>query len=107
MRKIKFGMLIMVALFLGMSQINAQERSVMIKGAFSGIAVEITTISPDYEVITQEFKKDKMPEENDFLVLLKKEIDKWLKEGYVLSETGVPSYTSSVYTMLFVLTKKE
>ena len=57
--KIKFGMLIMTILFLGMSQVKAQEKSVMIKGTFSEIEVEITTISPDYEVIKQEFKKEK------------------------------------------------
>ena len=106
MKNLKLIMLAGVILFLSIPYINAQEKSVLIKGSFTGIDVEITTISPTYEVVKQAYK-NKNSEENEFLVLLKKEIDKWLKDGYTLSEVGVSSYSASIYTMVYVLTKKE
>jgi hypothetical protein len=107
MKKLKMLTLAAAVLLIAMNHLNAQVKSVLIKGTFAHLSVEITTIKPNYEITKQEYKKDKNSAENDFLVLLKKEMDKWLKEGYELTELGVSSYTESLYSMFYVLTKKE
>ena len=106
MKKLKNIAFIVIVLFFGMAEIYAQEKSIIIRGSFNVYNIEITTIQTDYQVLKQEYRTKEDPE-NYFLIHLKMEIDKWLKEGYTLTTSGVSTTSPIVYKMFYVLTKKE
>lgn len=108
MKNLKLTLVIVVSmLFLGIDNVNAQEKSVLIKGSISVYNAKITIIQPDNQILMQEYRKKEHPEESYFLLQLKTEMDKWLKQGYTLTESGISSTSEIVYTMFYVLTKKE
>lgn len=104
MKKLKLVLVAVVVMLLGMGNVNAQEKSVLIKVDLSVANSNIITIQPNYEVSINEYKITKTLSENDFFILVKKELDKWLSQGYVLSDTQTPSYRDYI---IYVLTKKE
>ena len=61
------------------------------------------TVLPDYQVTESENGKGI---ETEFLIALKKELDKWLAEGYVITESSVASY-GLLYSKFYTLIKKD
>lgn len=98
-----------VTLFLGVGNVSAQvSKSVLIKTEFNAIDYNITTISSNYEVNIIKDKREKTFTDVDFLLLVKKEIDKYLTEGYILSESILTPYNGDRgQYIIYVLTKKE
>ncbi|MEZ4889801.1 MAG: hypothetical protein R2779_04310 [Crocinitomicaceae bacterium] len=109
MKNIKLILLALTAmLFLGMRSVSAQEKSILIRAELNGIDYNITTIQPNYEVTVVQNKRDKTFTDVDFLLLLKKEMDKYFASGYTLKESTVsPYYGDRGNYILYVLTKKE
>lgn len=109
MKKVRLILLAVVAmLFLDIGNVSAQEKSVLIRGYFSPYEYKISTIQPDYEVSVNEIKRAKNSTEEDFLILVKKELDKWLIQGYVITEFSVlKSDMAAGYSQFYTLTKKE
>lgn len=107
MKNLKMITYVITMLFFGISNLYAQEKSVLIKGNLGMVDIEIITIQTDYQVITQEYKRRANPEESYFLIQLKKEVDKWLMQGYTMTESGISLVTEQAYSMFYVLTKKE
>jgi hypothetical protein len=107
MRNLRMITIAMTMLFFMRCNLYAQEKSVLIKGNLGMVGIEIITIQPDYQVITQEYKRRTNPEESYFLIQLKKEVDKWLTQGYTITESGISLISEPAYSMFYVLTKKE
>ena len=107
MKNLKTITLLMTMLFLATSLVYSQEKSVLIKGLIMAADAEIITVQSDYQIVTQKYKRKEHPEESYFLTQLKMEVDKWLKQGYILSDSGMSSIGDVAYTMFYILTKKE
>lgn len=110
MKKVRLILVAVVAiLFMGVGNVSAQEsKSVLIKAELNGIDYNVTTIQSNYEINVIKDKREKTFTDTDFLLLVKKEIDKYLNQGYVLSESTVtPHYGDRTRYIIYVLTKKE
>lgn len=97
--------LVMTMLFLGMSCLHAQEKStVLIKAyVYGSSSYVINTVKPDYT--TYELKSK--TKNDNALVALKQELDKWILEGYVLiNSTSVSSTGSSPNETIYLLMKE-
>lgn len=93
----------MTMLFLGIGNVNAQQ-SVLIKGTLYAKYTKIITVLPDYQVIESEIGN---VGEKEFLVSLKKELDKWISEGYIVTESTVASHDQTIYSKFYTLIKKD
>lgn len=105
MRNLKMITIVMTMLFLGMSGLYAQEKStVLIKvQIFGEHNYFINVAKPDY---TTYILENKTKDENG-LVALKKELDKWILEGYVLiNSTTVSNSGSSPNETIYLLMKE-
>jgi len=105
MKNIKLVVLTtMTMLFLGMGNVNAQEKTSVIINCrlyYNGNCV-FETIKPDYSVEKKETSKN----QGDFHVLMKQEMDIWISQGYELvdlSNTPLGTYERT----LLVLIKEE
>jgi hypothetical protein len=103
MKDLKMITFVMTMLFLGMSCTYAQEKStVLIKVRVCESMYSINTVKPDYTTYKLEGKgKD----ENGY-VALKRELDKWILEGYVLVNSTVSSSLTSLNDIIYVLIKE-
>lgn len=105
MKKVKLMVVAMVAmLFMGVGGVSAQEKStVLIKAHVAGeYAYVINTVKPDYT--TYELKS-KTKDENA-LVALKRELDKWVSEGYILVNSTLSASFSTTYETIYILIKE-
>ncbi len=105
MKNVKLILLAVTAiLFLGMGNVRAQEKStVLIKAYIVGeYAYVINTVKPDY---TSYELKSKTKDENA-LVALKKELDKWILEGYILMNSTVSRSLSNANETIYILIKE-
>lgn len=104
MKNLKLMLLSVTALlFLGMGAVNAQTSSVMVSGYVEGKPFSVSVVHPDYEKTEKKYDgKDK-----DFHVVLKEELDKWLRQGYEIIDSSTASGPSAVYRVTYVLTKKD
>lgn len=95
--------LVMTMLFLGMSCGYAQEKStVLIKAKVYESSYSINTVKPDYTIYKLEGKSK---DENGY-VALKRELDKWILEGYVLVNSTVSSSVSALNDIIYILIKE-
>ena len=95
--------LVMTMLFLGMSCGYAQEKStVLIKVQIDGAGYSINTVKPDYT--TYELK-GKTKNENA-LVALKQELDKWILDGYTQVNSSASSSANVANEILYILIKE-
>ncbi|WP_300664821.1 hypothetical protein [Fluviicola sp.] len=105
MKKLKMITLVMTMLFLGMSNVDAQDKSTVIISAktyTTGSKYEIQIIKPDYEVENKLLKG----KEEDFFVSVKKEVDYWLEKGYKLMEMTANSLATNHERVLIILIKE-
>ena len=96
---------IMTMLFLGMGNVNAQEKSsVIITGRTftGGRTYRIEIVKPNYEVEVRElnFKED------NFFSFMKKEMDHWISQNYMLKEVIYTPLEAGDHSTLFVLIKE-
>lgn len=105
MKKVRLILVAVVAiLFLGMGNVSAQEKStVLIKvHVINEYAYVINTVKPDsttYEL------KNKTKDENA-LVALKRELDKWVLEGYILVNSTVLRSLGTTNEIIYILIKE-
>jgi hypothetical protein len=112
MKNVKLILLVVTAmLFLGMSNVNAQESSsVMITTITTGRQITLQVVDDQNTTISQEYKFSK---NNPEQAILKIEMDKWIKNGYSLSQSygyvAVYPGTVNIATRYetVILTKKE
>lgn len=105
MKKVKLILVATIAiLFLGISNVNAQEKStVLIKARVIGeYAYVINTVKPDYT--TYELKNQTKDE--NALVALKRELDKWISEGYIPVNSTVSGSFSPTNETIYILIKE-
>ncbi len=105
MKKVKLILVATIAiLFLGISNVNAQEKStVLIQASVNGRAYIINTVKPDYT--TYELKNQTKDE--NALVALKRELDKWILEGYTLVNSVLSNSYSNINEIIYFLVKEE
>lgn len=96
---------VMAMLFFGIGNVNAQEKStVLIKARVIGeYAYVINTVKPDYT--TYELKNQTKDE--NALVALKRELDKWILEGYTLVNSVLSNSYSNINEIIYFLVKEE
>jgi hypothetical protein len=109
----KISLITLLTLMMVSFQSVAQGKTtVLITIIKSGKDITLQVVKPDYTVNTENFKfKEEEPDE----MILKREMDKWLNEGYNLSDTYVYNIskqysgnTSSFTTYVnYILIKKE
>lgn len=97
----------MILLFLGMSDSYAQEKStkstVLIKVQVIGESgYIIKTVNPD-NTIHESKSKNK---DESSLIALKKELDKWVLEGYSLVNSTLSSSFTNVNEIIYYLVKE-
>lgn len=93
-----------VALFFGVGNASAQEKStVLIQASVNGRAYIINTVKPDYT--TYELKNQTKDE--NALVALKRELDKWILEGYTLVNSVLSNSYSNINEIIYFLVKEE
>lgn len=106
MKNVKLIMVVVTTmLFLGLSRVNAQGKSVMIRAEFQSNLYNIMVVSPNSQVVENKAKKITQAE---FLIVLKQEIDKWLAEGYKIAQSyGYSLGTTGMMYEIIILTKEE
>jgi len=110
MKNVKLILLAVTAmLFLGVENVNAQEKnSVLIQYYILGIRTKspsyiIQTVQPDYTTYQLSTKEHG----GEALTELKKEIDKWLNQGYSITES-TPFYQGTDGSIVhYVLVRKQ
>lgn len=105
MKNVKLIFLAVTAmLFFGIGNVNAQEKStVLIKARVIGeYAYVINTVKPDYT--TYELKNQTKDE--NALVALKRELDKWISEGYIIVNSTVSGSFSPTSETIYILIKE-
>ena len=86
------------------SFVTAQQvSSVIISGTIVDRDIIIETVHPNYE---SEVKKMDI-DESELLVEIKKELDLWLKYGYIIESANSNSISQFYYRYTYVLTKRE
>jgi hypothetical protein len=87
---------VVVFLMIGTtSVVNAQQKqSVIISEVFSPNGVSIEIIKPNYSIEQQDYKR----KEVNATVLLKKELDKWIVQGFEIKESNQKSTISNGMT---------
>lgn len=110
MKKVKLMLLAVTAMLLvGLGNVNAQaSSSVMITTIVSGREITLQVVDEQNNTTSE---KSKFTLEKPEQVVLKVEMDKWLKKGYSLSQSYgyVATTTGTVHTRYetVILTKKE
>ena len=95
MKKVSLIALLTLLMTMVSFQGKTQEVSTVIVSGYVIGSVYIETIKPDYTVEIKEYDRK---EEKNLLVEIKKELDFWINEGYVIDQTtsngsqGVLSY---------------
>ena len=105
MKNVKLILLtITTMLFLSMENASAQEKStVLIKASVIGeYGYVINTVKPDYT--TYELKNQTKDE--NALVALKRELDKWISEGYIIVNSTVSGSFSPTSETIYILIKE-
>jgi len=83
--------------FQGFSQGN----TVLIVGHRTTLDFAISVISPEYEESKNTYKH----KDNSFYILLKKELDHWIKMGYKIIDSSIASGTPPNYEVIYILVK--
>lgn len=111
----KIGLIALLTLMMTMvsfQSVGQKKTTVLITIIKSGKNITLQVVKPDYTINTEKFKfKKEEPDE----MILKREMDKWINEGFHLSDTYVYNhhFQSSNNTTLhttyvnYVLIKKE
>ncbi len=113
MKNVKSTLLIVATmLFLGIGSVSAQNySSVIITTITLGKGITLQVVDDQNNTTIQKFKhSDEMPEQ----AILKIEMDKWIKNGYIISESygysstaGNSSAMSGTRYETIILSKKE
>ena len=109
MKNVKLFLSTVVAfLVVGISTVSAQHKqSVIISETVLGKTISIEVIKPDYSIDNNEYEK----KEVIATVVLKKELDKWLEQGFEIKESNTVHFefvnTHYSYTVSYVLIKEE
>lgn len=105
MKNVKLILVAVTAMLLfGMGSASAQEKStVLIKARVIGeYGYVINTVKPDYT--TYELKNQTKDE--NALVALKRELDKWISEGYIPVNSTVSGSFSPTNETIYILIKE-
>ncbi len=96
---------VMTMLFLGMSCGYSQEKSTVLIKAYVGESSRyvINTVKPDYTT----YKLENKNKDENALVVLKRELDKWILEGYLLVNSTTVSISGSSATETIYILMKE
>lgn len=93
-----------ILLFLGAAYSYGQEKStVLIEASINGDSYRIHTVKPDYTTYELESKREIRQQGR---VVLKKELDKWLLEGYVLVTSTVNTFPGGTNSIIYYLLKE-
>jgi hypothetical protein len=105
MKNVKLFLSTVVAfLVVGISTLNAQQKqSVIISEKVAGAKTTIEVIKPDYTVDKQSFSL----KEDNGSVILKKELDKWIEQGFEIKSTTSVSDSPVLFNVSYVLIKEE
>lgn len=94
---------VIILLFLGAAYSYGQEKStVLIEASINGDSYRIHTVKPDY---TYEIVSNKEVREQG-RVALKKELDKWVLDGYVLVNSTVNTFPGGTNSIIYYLLKE-
>ncbi|MEO9257923.1 MAG: hypothetical protein ABI207_06050 [Crocinitomicaceae bacterium] len=95
---------VVVFLALGISTVNAQQKqSVIISEICFNSNITIEVIRPDYSIDKQEYSK----KEDNASVVLKKELDKWINQGFKIQSTTTQVGTTVLIIFTYVLVKED
>lgn len=95
---------VVVFLALGTSTVNAQQKqSVIITELYLYNNITMEVVKPDYSIDKKEYS---IKEENPSVVL-KKELDKWIEQGYEVTESSMATTYNNYYRIIYFLTKKD
>lgn len=102
MKKVRLMVLLTLMMTMVSFQGNAQKVStVIVSGEKTTPKSHIEVVNPDYTVSKTSFDNDE-----NILVMLKKELDVWLNKGYVIeSTTTAGSQSKVIYKTIYVLVK--
>jgi hypothetical protein len=110
MKNVKLFLSTVIAfLVVGISTLNAQQKqSVIISETVLGKTISIEVIKPDYSIDNHEYEK----KEVIATFVLKKELDKWIEQGFEIKESNTASIklignVEFWYTVSYVLIKEE
>lgn len=110
MRKLKLvSAIVTTILLLNIGGVSAQEKnSVLIQYYITGIRLKkpnytIQTVRPDYTTYQLSTKDDG----GDALVELKKEIDKWINQGYSITESTSFYQGTDASVVHYILVRKQ
>lgn len=94
-----FTLMMTVVSFQGKTQ---EITTVMIIGEHDPMNIMVKTIDNNLEVSKTKHKRNK----SDYHLVLKKEIDQWLKQGYKIKSTSTAS-NNTFSSTTYILTKEE
>jgi hypothetical protein len=105
MKNVKLFLSTVVAfLVVGISTVSAQQKqSVIISEKVVTTKTTIEVIKPDYTVDTKDYNS----KEDNASVVLKKELDKWLEQGFEIKSTTSVSDSPAFFKVSYVLIKEE
>jgi hypothetical protein len=105
MKNVKLFLSTVIAfLVVGISTVSAQQKqSVIVSQSLLNTGAIIEVIKPDYSVDKQSFSK----KDENTSVVLKKELDKWLKQGFEIKSTTSVAAGPFLYTVSYVMVKEE
>lgn len=110
MKKVRLVLVAVTAmLFLGVGSVNAQEKnSVLIQYYIMGIRTKnpsyiIQTVQPDYTTYQLSTKEHG----GEALAELKKELDKWLNQGYSITESTIFYEGTDGSIVHYILVRKQ
>lgn len=108
MKNVKLILLAVTAmLFLGMGNVSAQEnkvQSVIISVFAQGVShnkYTVEVVKPDYSVELKEYTT-----KDNIHVALKKELDKWLEQGYQIMESSSNTIAGGYPISRYILVRK-